>query len=139
MVWNQYVYEATTGNDAEVDSDGEFIDEEPVQTIDEWEDIYSEELVFMWSTINTLLYDAGIEHYGNFTDFVEFCYDEHDTELTRTTWECQEDTLWYEERLTHIWGTLRRIIHNNRLYGEMMRGVTFTDFTDYMKNYMSVY
>jgi len=139
MVWNQYVYEATTGNDAEVDSDGEFIDEEPVQTIDEWEDIYSEELVFMWSTINTLLYDAGIEHYGNFTDFVEFCYDEHDTELARTTWECQEDTLWYEERLTHIWGTLRRIIHNNRLYGEMMRGVTFTDFTDYMKNYMSVY
>lgn len=139
MVWNQYVYEATTGNDVEVDSDGEFIDDESEQSITEWEDIYSEELTFMWGVINTLLYDAEINHSGNFTDFVEFCYDEHDTELRRTTWEDEEQTIWYEERLTHIWSSLRRLIYNNRLDGEMMRGATFTDFTDYMKNYMSVY
>jgi hypothetical protein len=139
MVWNQYVYEATTGNDVDFDSDGEFVDEEPGQTIDEWEDVYSEELTFMWGVLNTLLYDAHIEHHGNFADFVEFCYDEHDKDLEPTSWECQEDVFWYEERFSHIWRTLRRIIHNNRLYGEMMRGATFDDFTDYMKKYMSVY
>lgn len=139
MVWNQYVYEATTGNDVDFDSDGEFVDEEPGQTIDEWEDVYSEELTFMWGVLNTLLYDAHIEHHGNFADFVEFCYEEHDADLKPTTWGSQEDTFWYEERLSPIWRSLRRIIHNNRLYGEMMRGATFVDFTDYMKNYMSVY
>ena len=34
----------------------------------------------MWNVIRTLMYDAKIEHTGEFCDFVEFCYKEHDSE-----------------------------------------------------------
>jgi len=93
----------------------------------------------MWNKITTLLYDAQIEHTGQFCDFVEFCYIEHDTELRRVTWKDQEQTLWYEERLDHIWRTVRRSINDNGLHEEMMRGATFNDFSNFAKNYMCIY
>jgi hypothetical protein len=139
MVWYQYVYEATTGNDVEVDSDCEFIGDEPERTIEDWEIAYSEELNMMWDTMRTLMYDAHIEHQGNFIDFVDFCYTEHDTDSIRTTWEYQEQTIWYEERLVHIWKNLRRNINNNGLHEEMMRGAKFSDFTWFLKNIMCIY
>ena len=51
----------------------------------------------------------------------------------------QEQTMWYEERLTHIWKNLRRSINENGVYEEMMRGATFNDFVDFTKNYMRIY
>jgi hypothetical protein len=47
--------------------------------------------------------------------------------------------MWYEERLGHIWRNIRRIVNENGVHEDMMRGATFNDFTDYAKNYMRVY
>ena len=139
MVWSQYVYEANNGFDPDVSDDDEFNDEHTPLNIEDWEVEYSDELWHMWNTTRTLRYDARIEHTGRFCDFVEFCYDEHDSYQERTTWEYEEQTKWYEERLAHIWKNLRRIINQNGLHEEMMRGATFYHFVDFMKNYMRVY
>jgi hypothetical protein len=37
MVWTQYVYEASNGNDVDIDSDGDIIEDEPVQGVEDWE------------------------------------------------------------------------------------------------------
>ena len=102
MVWSQYVYEANTGFDADVSDDDDFNDNTPLN-IEDWEVEYSEELGMMWNTINTLLYDAGLEHSGQFVDFVEFCYVEHDSYMERNLSE-------HEEILYYIWRHVRRII-----------------------------
>ena len=82
--------------------------------------------------INTLTYDARIEHTGKFCDFVEFCYMDNYPYQERVTYE-------YDENLHHIWKSLRRFIHSNGLHEEMMRGATFYHFVDYVNNYMYVY
>lgn len=138
MVWNQYVYEATTGNDPEYESDNENYDSDYEHTIEDWELEYSEELHHMWNTMNTLLYDAHIQHSGQFCDFVEFCYLEHDT-IGRITWEYQEQTMWYEERLIHVWKNLVRIIRENGIREQMMKGVSFDHFLSFAKNIMCIY
>jgi len=135
MVWSQYVYEATSGFDPDVSDDDEFDDEHTPLNIEDWEVEYSDELYHMWNTMNTLLYDAQIEHTGKFCDFVEFCYVEHDTGLTSLTWEDQ----WYDERLAHIWKNIRRSINDNGFHEDMMRGATFNDFSNFTKNYMCIY
>jgi len=88
--------------------------------------------------MNTLLYDAHIQHSGQFCDFVEFCYLEHDT-IGRTTWEYQEQTMWYEERLIHVWKNLVRIIRENGIREQMMKGVSFDHFLSFAKNIMCIY
>jgi len=133
MVWGQYVYEATTGFDADVSDDEDFNDNTPLN-VEDWEIQHSDELWYMWGMINTLMHDAHIEHTGEFCDFVEFCYMEHDPYQERVTCECGN-----EENLHHIWETLRRIITRSGLHGEMMRGATFYHFVDYTKNYMCIY
>ena len=72
-------------------------------------------------------------------DFVEFCSTEHMPHPERTIWEYEEQTGWYEERLSHIWKNLRRAINENGLHEEMMRGATFNNFTHFVKNYMHLY
>jgi hypothetical protein len=132
MVWSQYVYEATTGFDPlHVSDDDDFNDDTPLN-IEDWEVLYLDELHYMWSTLNTLLHDAYIEHTGEFCDFVEFCYMEHNPYHARVSSE-------YEENLSHIWKNLRRIVNQNGLHEEMMRGATFYHFVDYAKNYMCIY
>jgi hypothetical protein len=131
MVWSQYVYEASTGFDADASDDDEFNDNTPLN-IEDWEVEYSDELRYMWSTINTLMYDAYITHSGKFCDFVEFCFEDHDPYHERISCE-QEDQLHY------IWTRIRRIIDDNGLHEEMMRGATFYHFVDFAKNYMHIY
>src|SRR6056300_1778230 len=131
MVWSQYVFEATTGFDTYASDDDEFNDNTPL-SIEDWEVEYSDELRMMWNTIRTLMYDAHIEHSGEFCDFVEFCYTEHDSYHERVSSE-------YEEQLHYIWTCIRRIIVRNGLHEEMMRGATFYHFVDFMKNYMRIY
>ena len=139
MVWSQYVYEATSGFDPVVSDDDEFNDEHTPLNIEDWEVEYSDELHMMWNTIETLLYDAHIQHSGKFCDFVEFCYQDHVSLDDRVTYEYQEQTIWYEERIAHIWRNVRRIINHNCLHEYMMRGANFNNFSDFTKNYMSIY
>ena len=116
MVWSQYVYEATTGFDTSHASDDEDFNDEVPLNVEDWEIQHSDELWYMWGMINTLTYDARIEH----------PYQERVT--------CE-----YDEKLHHIWKSLRRFIHSNGLHEEMMRGATFYHFVDYVNNYMYVY
>ncbi len=131
MVWGQYVYEATTGFDADVSDDDEFNDNTPLN-VEDWEVQYLDELRYMWGMLNTLLHDAHIEHSGEFCDFVEFCYMEHDSYHDRVSSE-------HDETLQYIWKRLREVINQNRLHEEMMQGATFYHFVDYAKNYMCIY
>ena len=139
MVWSQYVDEANIGFDACISDDDEINNEHTPLNIEDWEVEYSDELHMLWNTMETLLYDAQIQHSGKFCDFVEFCYQEHEVIHERVTWENEEDTYWYEDRLTHIWRNVRRIINHNGLHGELMRGVTFYHFMYFAKNYMSIH
>lgn len=132
MVWNQYVYEATSGNDVDIDSDNEIYDDDIELTVEDWEIEYSGELTMMWDTIRTLMYDAHIEHSGRFCDFVEFCYVEHYTYTDEVVWE-------HDEYLEHVWKNIRRIVNNNGLHEVMMRGATFNHFIDYVKNYICIH
>jgi hypothetical protein len=131
MVWGQYVYEATTGFDADVSDDDEFNDNTPLN-VEDWEVQYLDELRYMWGMLNTLLHDAHIEHSGEFCDFVEFCYMEHDSYHDRVSSE-------HDETLQYIWRRLREVINQNKLHEEMMQGATFYHFVDYAKNYMCIY
>ena len=131
MVWSQYVFEATTGFDSYVSDDDDFNDNTPL-SIEDWEVEYSDELRMMWNTIRTLMYDAHIEHSGEFCDFVEFCYTEHDSYHERVSSD-------YEEQLHYIWTCIRRIIVRNGLHEEMLRGATLYHFVDFAKNYMRIY
>ena len=132
MVWNQYVYEATSGNDVDIDSDAELYEDDIELTVEDWEIEYSDELTMMWDTIRTLMYDAHIEHSGRFCDFVEFCYVEHYTYADEVVWE-------HDVYLEHIWKNIRRIVNNNGLHEVMMRGATFNHFIRYVKNYMCIH
>ena len=131
MVWSQYVYEATIGLDADASDDDDLIDSIPLN-IEDWEVEYSDELTMMWNTIRTLLYDAGLQHSGEFVDFVEFCYTEHDPYHERIGTP-------YEETLHDIWRHLRRVVNQNGLHEEMMRGATHYHFVDYVEKYLRVY
>ena len=132
MVWSQYVYEANTGFDTGVSDDEEIVDNVPLN-IEDWEVEYSEELWHIWNTIRTLMDDARVEHMGEFCDFVEFCYKEHDDMDVLDIHSENEELLYY------IWKRLRRIIIDNGLHEEMMRGATFNHFVDFSKKYMCLY
>ncbi len=138
MVWNQYVFEANEGYDV-YDSDEEEYNENNKLTIEDWEVEHSDVLWRMWHTINTLLYDAQIEHTGQFCDFVEFCHMYHDPLEERVTFEYQEQTKWYEERIGYVWKTLRRMVNDNHLHEELFRGALFNDFFHFTKNFMCIY
>ena len=131
MVWSQYVYEANTGFDADASDDDDFNDNTPLN-IEDWEVEYSDELSYMWNMIRTLLYDAHLEHSGKFCDFVEFCYTEHDPYIERKEGE-------HVNELFYIWRNVRRIVDENNLHEEMMRGATFYHFLEFTKNYMRIY
>jgi hypothetical protein len=132
MVWSQYIYEATVDLDSYVSGDEDDGHDITPLNIEDWEVEYSEELGFMWNMINTLLYDARIRHSGEFCDFVEFCYDEHDPYRERETSD-------YDVQLAHIWKNLRRVINDNGLHEEMMRGATFYHFVVFANNFMCLY
>ena len=138
MVWSQYVYEATTGLDTYASDDEEINDDTPLNMHD-WEVKYSDELTMFWNMTRTLLEDAGITYSGDYWYFVEFCFTEHDGTMTRVTWEYQEQTIWFEERLSHIWRNLRRSVMENGLYEEMLRCANVYDFMDFAKNSIRVY
>jgi hypothetical protein len=78
MVWNQYIDQAMTGNEAEFsDTEVEFNSNEPLH-INDWEAEHHEHLHYMWGILQQYLYDAAFSHlilnYANYDEFVEFCF-----------------------------------------------------------------
>jgi hypothetical protein len=47
--------------------------------------------------------------------------------------------MWYEERLIHVWKNLVRIIRENGIREQMMKGVSFDHFLSFAKNIMCIY
>ena len=78
MVWNQYVYEATTGNEIDYSDDEYENDQLELMHIDDWRDFYSSELEYMWNILRQYLYDANypghILIHETYEDFIRFCY-----------------------------------------------------------------
>jgi hypothetical protein len=118
MVWNQYIWEATTGNEADISDDEESQVQQPVH-IDDWIDFNSEEINYLWAIIREYCYDAYTTNFlQNMTseDLARFCYDppmyfEGDSNTDR----------WIEEnseKLRYIWKLVRKsksslILHTN--------------------------
>jgi hypothetical protein len=78
MVWNQYVYEAMNGNEADYsDNENETNIQEPLHITD-WELKYQEELRYMWGILQQYLYDSCMSHlilkFASYDDFVEFAF-----------------------------------------------------------------
>lgn len=128
MVWHQYVWEATTGNEANLSDDENDQDTHPI-SFEDWELYHSDALHMMWNTMRTLLHDAYITHSGKLCDFVAFCYAEHDPIDTRVDGE---------EQLLHVWKNIRRIVDANGLHEELMRGATFGNFVAFCKHTLLV-
>jgi hypothetical protein len=132
MVWSQYVYEANVGFDTYASDDDEYNDDIPLN-IDEWEVKYSDELWMMWNTMRTILSDMYLENTllteCRFTDFVEFCYIEHDDS------HLEHHEIKYEEEVRDIWKSIRRVVNLNDLHEEMMRGATYNNFIHFVSNY----
>lgn len=108
MVWNQYVWEATTGNEADVsDDEYEAQFQQPVH-IDDWIDFNSEELSYLWSIIQEYSYDAcsNLLQYMTNEDLARFCYDPplyFEGDFNTAYWI---DT--HSEELRYIWKLLRK-------------------------------
>jgi len=123
MVWSQYVYEATTGYDvAQSDDDIEDCEEDIHPSVDDWEIKHSDELRDLWRCIKILISDAFLEHElmteCSFSDFVEFCYDDHHD-------DCDFVSSQYESNLTYIWNKIQEFLRDMNRQGEFMRGATF--------------
>ena len=75
MVWSQYVYEATHGNEAEhSDNEYEVNIDEPLH-INDWEEYHHEHLRYMWDTTTVpgrRSYVAFYFKFAKYDDFVEF-------------------------------------------------------------------
>jgi len=137
MVWHQYVWEATTGNEVVASDDENDQDTDPL-SFEDWELQYSDVLHMMWNTTRTLLHDAHIIHSGKLCDFVMFCYTEHDSNTSRKCFEYEEQTIWFEDRLFHVWKNIRRIVNANGLHEELLRGATFYTFVGFCRDILCV-
>ena len=77
MVWHQYVWEATTGNEVDgSDEEHDSLYQEPLH-IDDWIDFNSDELEYLWAILQEYMDDAGSCPFPKmrFEDFARFCHD----------------------------------------------------------------
>lgn len=125
MVWHQYVWEATVGTEAYVSDDDD--QEITPLSFEDWELQYDDVLRMMWNTMRTLFHDAYITYHGHMNDFSRFCYMEHDPIDTRV-----------DDQLLHVWRNIRRIVNDNGLHEELMRGARFGNFVCFCKDVMRV-
>jgi len=123
MVWHQYVWEATTGNEADVsDDDYESHVHDPIH-IDDWIDFNSGELNYLWAIIQEYGYDANSTLLRNMTceDLARFFYDPplfHERTFDLEYWVDK-----YSEELEYTWKLLR----NTR--SRLVHKTTYEDFT----------
>lgn len=137
MVWQQYVWEATNGNEIYV-SDEEIEQETPPLSFEDWELQYSDSLRMMWNTIRTLMYDAHITYHGDLCDFTIFSYTCHQPETDRVYFDTEELTEWFEPRLFNIWNAVMRIVKDNGIQEEVMKDATFYNFVRFSKDVLQV-
>ena len=133
MVWHQYVWEATTGNEAHLSDDEHDQDTTPL-SFEDWELQYTDVLRMMWNTTRTLLHDAHVTYSGDVNDFTRFCYTDHDPRDTRVCFEYQE----FEPRMMHVWKNIRRIVDANGLHEEILRGATFWNFMEFSRDILCI-
>lgn len=76
MVWNQYIWEATTGNEVDISDDEESQVQQPIH-VDDWIDFNSEEINYLWAIIQEYCHDAYTNFLQKMTseDLGRFCYD----------------------------------------------------------------
>lgn len=60
MVWHQYVWEATTGNEVDWSDDEDGRGQEPCH-IDDWLDHNSDALGYMWGIVQTHAYESQVD------------------------------------------------------------------------------
>ena len=133
MVWSRYVYEATTGYDvAQSDDDIEDYEDDIHLSVDDWEIKHSDELWELWRRIKLLISDAFLEHTlmteCSFSDFVEFCYDDHYD-------DCDFVSSQYESNLSYIWDKIQEFLHDINYQDEFMRGATFNDWVKFAEQH----
>jgi len=133
MVWSQYVYEATAGYDVtHSDDDIEDCEDDIHLSVDDWEIKHSDELWELWRRIKLLISDAFLEHAlmteCSFSDFVEFCYDDH-------YGDCGFVSSRYESNLSYIWDKIQEFLHDINYQDEFMRGATFNDWVKFAEQH----
>jgi hypothetical protein len=130
MVWSQYIEDGNYDLDVELNEHGDVIDDEEDQmTIHDWESKYSDELWELWDIMNLLIRDAWLENHvfnaGNFNDFMEFCYKEHD-----------ESPMYLYcpviPNISYIWKKLQESIEDMNMKHTFMIGATLDHFLDFI-------
>lgn len=128
MVWYQYVWEATTGNEAEWSDDEHAQHQEPVH-VDDWLDFNSDELDYLWTILQEYMYDAGSRLLAKMgrEDFARFCFDPpayREGQFDVAFWI---DT--HEEALAHMW----RLLTYTK--STMIRQTTYETFAHFCYRY----
>jgi hypothetical protein len=109
MVWNQYVLEASTGNEAEWSDDENDGHNTEYLHIDDWIDFNSDEIDYAWAVLREYLDDAGSRICPSMTyeDFARFCHEPPEpTEMSVFEEEYWVDT--HSEELSYMWKILKR-------------------------------
>jgi hypothetical protein len=109
MVWNQYVWEASTGNEADM-SDGENDgNHQDVVHVDDWIDFNSDELDYLWAILTEYMHDKGGRpicfHSTRYDDFARFCYEPPEV---RQEFELEYWIHVHTEELAYMWKLLKR-------------------------------
>ena len=121
MVWNQYVWEATTGNEVDISDDEESQFQQPIH-IDDWIDFNSEEINYLWAIIQEYSYDAcsSLLMHMRSEDLARFCHDPPMYFIGDFNTAYWIDT--HSEELRYIWKLLR----NTR--SRLIYQTTYEDF-----------
>lgn len=106
MVWNQYVWEATTGN--EVDwSDDEDGGRQETLLVDDWLDYNADELGYMWGIVCAHVYDTMRNPWPAMTREAlgRFCFDQYTYDPR--SFEAAHWIDQHEDLLSDLWRKLR--------------------------------
>lgn len=104
MVWSQYVYEANTGSDvASSDDDSPESTEKRLLSIHDFQDEYSQDLWYLWDTLEELLYDAFLRTNSDFNDLVELCYVYEDDDPN------EPEPVKFRDSYEYMWMVMKRV------------------------------
>jgi hypothetical protein len=120
MVWYQYVWEASTGNEVDA-SDDDNDGQEPLH-VDDWIDYNSDELEYLWAILREYIDDAGSRIFPNmsYEDFARFC---HDPPMYRGQFDMEFWIDTHTEELAYMWKLLKRT------KSQFIRHVPYESFT----------
>ena len=124
MVWYQYVWEANTGNEADLSDDDDKLQEEPLH-VDDWIDFNSDELEYLWAILQETMYDSGSSLLSNmkYEDLARFCFDP--PMYNEGVFEVE---FWIDTNMEELWYMWKLL---NRTRSMMIRHASFKMFTHY--------